>query len=279
MQVEKPSDPLLDIWRRSARCCRRGSCRRCPPPSPNDHLTVHLVFQYHADDHMQPSHFSSRPASWLSRRSRCRPAAAGATADHQQPHEVTVHDQSATAAFRPSSRSPDFLALSTDAETRAARRRSAEVLWDDLKFEREFYMIPRRTLRDDSRRAVHRRGAARSLARARRRRRGRSGPSEDRPPASRPGAARRCGVRPTVVREGVQRRRLRTRGCTRTRSPTRFTSSSAALRGVARTKLTFSSDRDGERMKGTGRGPRDQRGLHRRLRRRESAAHHGDARR
>ena len=47
-----------------------------------------------------------------------------------------------------------------------------------------------------------------------------------------------------------------------------------ALRGVARTKLTFSSDRDRERVHGHGREPRRQGGLHRRLRRREPAAHH-----
>ena len=40
---------------------------------------------------------------------------------------------------------PDFLALSNDRETQEAARVIAEVLWDDLQFEREFYMIPRDT--------------------------------------------------------------------------------------------------------------------------------------
>ena len=52
--------------------------------------------------------------------------------------------------------------------------------------------------------------------------------------------------------------------------------SQRALRGVARTKLTFSSDRNRERVDRHGREPRRQRDLHRRLRRREPAAHHGE---
>lgn len=40
---------------------------------------------------------------------------------------------------------PDLLALSSDRETTEAARVIGEVLWDDLNFEREFYMIPRDT--------------------------------------------------------------------------------------------------------------------------------------
>ena len=40
---------------------------------------------------------------------------------------------------------PDFLALTNDAETVAAAKTMGEVLWDDLNFEREFYLIPRDT--------------------------------------------------------------------------------------------------------------------------------------
>jgi TolB protein len=40
---------------------------------------------------------------------------------------------------------PELLALSNDRETREAARIISEVLWDDLNFEREFYMIPRDT--------------------------------------------------------------------------------------------------------------------------------------
>ncbi len=40
---------------------------------------------------------------------------------------------------------PDLLALSADKETQDAARVIGQVLWDDLNFEREFYMIPRDT--------------------------------------------------------------------------------------------------------------------------------------
>ncbi|MBI4476857.1 MAG: PD40 domain-containing protein [Acidobacteria bacterium] len=40
---------------------------------------------------------------------------------------------------------PDFIALGTDEQTRGAAKSIAQVLWDDLAFEREFYMIPRDT--------------------------------------------------------------------------------------------------------------------------------------
>jgi TolB protein len=42
---------------------------------------------------------------------------------------------------------PDLIALSTDKETQEAARVIAQVLWDDLNYEREFYMIPRDTYR------------------------------------------------------------------------------------------------------------------------------------
>lgn len=40
---------------------------------------------------------------------------------------------------------PDLLALSSDRETTEAAKVISEVLWDDLNYEREFYMIPRDT--------------------------------------------------------------------------------------------------------------------------------------
>ena len=42
-------------------------------------------------------------------------------------------------------RSLDCLALSDDAETHEAAQTIAEVLWDDLEFEREFLMVARDT--------------------------------------------------------------------------------------------------------------------------------------
>jgi TolB protein len=40
---------------------------------------------------------------------------------------------------------PDLIALSSDRETTEAARMIGQVLWDDLNYEREFYMIPRDT--------------------------------------------------------------------------------------------------------------------------------------
>ena len=42
---------------------------------------------------------------------------------------------------------PDFIALTNDKETADAAKLIAQVLWDDLAFEREFDMIPRDTYR------------------------------------------------------------------------------------------------------------------------------------
>ena len=42
---------------------------------------------------------------------------------------------------------PSFIPLTNDAETQAAAKILGDVLWDDLDFEREYYMIPRDTYR------------------------------------------------------------------------------------------------------------------------------------
>lgn len=64
----------------------------------------------------------------------------------QQPTEIEVR---LTGEFGtpPRMAVPDFLALSNDKEVQDAARTIAEVLWNDLQFEREFYMIPRDTYR------------------------------------------------------------------------------------------------------------------------------------
>jgi TolB protein len=62
----------------------------------------------------------------------------------QQPSEIltTITGDPGTA---PRLAVPDFLPLSPDRETQEMARTIAEVLWNDLEFEREFYMIPRDT--------------------------------------------------------------------------------------------------------------------------------------
>ena len=57
---------------------------------------------------------------------------------------------------------PDFVALSPEAAEVA--KTIGEVLWDDLNFEREFYMIPRDTYATDSGGQASRRRAVRCVA-------------------------------------------------------------------------------------------------------------------
>ena len=121
---------------------------------------------------------------------------------------------------------PDFVALSPDAADIA--KTLGQVLWDDLNFEREFYMIPRDTYATIP--------AARTAGQMCRSPRGAS--SAPTPscsaPCSRPsehGARRRCGCSTCArgsrcsPRSTPAPRQLR--GSTRTRSRTRSTSSSA----------------------------------------------------
>jgi TolB protein len=63
----------------------------------------------------------------------------------QQPSEISTTISSGEAGAAPRFAVPDFIALSSDAETVDAARTIAQVLWDDLNFEREFSLIPRDT--------------------------------------------------------------------------------------------------------------------------------------
>jgi TolB protein len=145
---------------------------------------------------------------------------------------------------------PDFIALSADADTAEAAKTIAQVLWDDLAFEREFDMIPRDTYASIP--------AARSM----------SGVPFDR--------WRELGADGlligTVQRQGDALRVEISLFGVKTKQPAftkEYTASAAnprffahtiadelyqtqlALRGVARTKIAFVSDRDGERLKQT----------------------------
>lgn len=143
---------------------------------------------------------------------------------------------------------PDFIPLSGDAETVQAARTLGQVLWDDLNFEREFYMIARDTYR--------------TIAQP---------PSLDQVPLERwrelgadglvVGTVRKSAkgflvqVRLLNVANGEAAMAKEYEGSSNPRFFAHTISdeihqSQRGLRGVARTKLAFSSDRDGERMKG-----------------------------
>jgi TolB protein len=145
---------------------------------------------------------------------------------------------------------PDFVALSSDSETVAAGRTIGEVLWHDLQFEREFDMIPRDTYRSIP--------AAKSLSAI---------PFDGWRELGADGV-----VIGTVQKSGDNVRvevRLFQVSTQQSIWGKEYSGSIAnprlyahtisdeihqaqrALRGVARTKLVFSSDRDGERVGGT----------------------------
>lgn len=145
---------------------------------------------------------------------------------------------------------PDFLGLSPDRETQDIARAIAEVLWNDLDYEREFYMIPRDTYRSIP--------AASSIAD---------------PPLDRwrelgadgvvMGAVSKSG---NTVRVEMRLYRVASRQqifgkeySGAAANPRLYAhtmsdeihESQRSLRGVARTKLAFASDRNRERVAGT----------------------------
>lgn len=63
----------------------------------------------------------------------------------KQPTTIELAPLRGDAGAAPRLAVPDLLALSNDRETQDAARVIAQVLWDDLNFEREFYLIPRDT--------------------------------------------------------------------------------------------------------------------------------------
>ncbi len=144
---------------------------------------------------------------------------------------------------------PDFLALTSDPETVAAARTIGQVLWDDLNFEREFYLIPRDTYRTIAAPA-----------------------SIDQVPLDQwkqlgadgliVGTVRRTSAGITVqvklIDVATGRAAMAKEYSGSLKNPRLYAHTASdeihqqqrALRGVARTKLAFTSDRDGERMKG-----------------------------
>jgi len=166
----------------------------------------------------------------------------------QQPSEVfTVLDSGGTGA--PRLAIPDFIALSADAETASIAKTISQVLWDDLNFEREFVFIPRDVYS--------------SIPRA---------TSFDDVPFDRWRELNADGVVAGTVQKVGSRFQIQVRlfdiktrgqvfgkeysGSSNARLYAHTISDDIhlqqrALRGVARTKLAFDSDRDGERVTGT----------------------------
>jgi TolB protein len=168
----------------------------------------------------------------------------------QQPGEISTTISSDQSGAAPRFAVPDFIALSKDAETVDAAQTIGRVLWDDLNFEREFALIPRDVITTippatsvtdvpfDRWREVNADGLI-------------------------IGTVQKTEL---GVRVDVRLFNVRTRQAAFSREYTGSVANKRlyahtisdeihqqqrALRGVARTKLTFNSDRDGERIPGT----------------------------
>jgi TolB protein len=170
-------------------------------------------------------------------------------AGQQQPPAVSLTITGEPGAM-PRYAVPDFIPLTTDADTVEAAKTIGQVLWDDLNFEREFDMIPRDTYASIP--------AARSMS---------SVPYDRWRELGADGL-----VIGTVQRQGDMLRvevnlfSVKTRQSAVAREYTASTANprffahtiadeiyqtQLALRGVSRTKIAFVSDRDGERLKQT----------------------------
>jgi len=166
----------------------------------------------------------------------------------QQPSEITLTIRGA-AGLPPKYAVPDFIALSSDAETTAAAKTIGQVLWDDLNYEREFYLIPR-----DTYRSIPQPASLDQVPLDRWRELGADGVIV--------GTVRRTGngvvvqVRLLDVASGKSAFAKEYSGpADKPRLYAHTVSDEVhvqqrALKGVARTKIAFTSDRDGGRIKG-----------------------------
>jgi TolB protein len=167
----------------------------------------------------------------------------------QQPSEITT-TISSDGGMAPRLAVPDFIALSTDAETAAIAKTIGQVLWDDLEFEREFLFIPR-----DTYASIPRATSFEDVPFDRWRELNADGLVV--------GTVQKVGA---TIKVEVRLFNARTRQSALARqydgtaaNPRLFAhtisdeihKTQRALSGVARSKLTFDSDRDGERMSGT----------------------------
>ena len=145
---------------------------------------------------------------------------------------------------------PDFLPASNDSDIAAAAKTIGQVLWDDLAFEREFDLIPR-----DTYASIPAYKSLNDVPLDRWKELGADGLVVG--SVQKTGTGFRVEIRLYNVRSG---RSVLGREYTGSSSNPRFFAHTIsddihlqqrALPGVARTKLTFSSDRDRERVSGT----------------------------
>jgi TolB protein len=169
----------------------------------------------------------------------------------QPPRQQSVVDIKITGApgSPPKFAVPDFIAMSSDAETVAAAKLMGQVLWDDLNYEREFYLIPR-----DTYRSIPQPASIDAVPVDRWKELGTDGVIA--------GSVQKTGkgflvrVKLIQVTSGQSVLAKEYEGDSRNSRLFPHTiadevhKSQVGLNGVARTKLAFTSDRDGERIKG-----------------------------
>jgi TolB protein len=168
----------------------------------------------------------------------------------QQPSEISTTITSGENGAPPRFAVPDFIALSQDAETKAIAKTIGQVLWDDLNFEREFLMIPR-----DTYSTIPAATSVTDVPFDRWR--------ELNADAVVIGTVQKTGngihvearllnmkTRQSVFGKGYDGSAANPRLYAHKIADELY-QQQRALRGVAETKLTFDSDRDGERMVGT----------------------------
>jgi TolB protein len=171
-----------------------------------------------------------------------------------QPSEIRTTISSGTAGAPPKLAVPPFIALTGDAETQAAAKTIGDVLWDDLEFEREFYMVPK-----DTYRTIPQPASIDQVPLDRWKELGADGVLVGSVAKTAAGVA--VQFRLINVASGASAMGREYSGAARTiQAPDNrlyahtisddVHKEQRALNGVARTKIAFTSDRDGERIRG-----------------------------
>ena len=166
----------------------------------------------------------------------------------QQPSEIST-TISGEAGAAPRFAVPDFIPLSSDAETAAMARTIGQVLWDDLNYEREFAFIPR-----DVYTSIPKATSFTDVPFDRWRELNADGLIVG--TVQKTGTGFRVEMRLFNVRTGQAAYSRQYDGSSNPRLYAHTMSdeihkTQRGLNGVARSKITYDSDRDGERMSGT----------------------------
>lgn len=166
----------------------------------------------------------------------------------QQPGEIEL-SISGEAGAPPRFAVPDFIALTSDPETVAAAKVMGQVLWDDLEFEREFYLIPR-----DTYASIPRAGSLSQVPFERWRELGADGVVIGTVQKSEAGLTVQMRLYNVKSRQAVFSKEYSGAAANPRLYPHTMADEihqqQRGLTGVARSKLAFSSDRDGERASG-----------------------------